>query len=124
MSHPGLQPRLTLPQAVVPPFSVHIDVVAGHVTLAGPLDRHTSHLLVDAFATLGHSAAERWTVDLGSLSSCDVRGLRALSAGYRCALRRGRRLSLLGASPALQRQLIWLRLAPHVLGPGDLPSAA
>ncbi|MGY1740805.1 MULTISPECIES: STAS domain-containing protein [unclassified Blastococcus] len=103
------------PGSVVAPFGVHVDLVGGRVTLTGRLDRSRAHLLLDALTALTRIPGDRWVLDVGSLDSCDGDGLRAIGAGYRYAVRHRRNLTLTGAAPALQRRLIWLRLAPHLL---------
>jgi anti-anti-sigma factor len=106
-------------------FAVHIDLSTGAVTLAGRLDRRSAHLLHDAVSAMLHSDSARrsWTVDVAELSVADHAGLRAIGRAYRRALRHDRRITLHGASPALQSALTRVHLVHHVLGE-DGPSTA
>jgi anti-anti-sigma factor len=99
-------------------FSVHVDLVTGRLTMTGRLDVRTSHLLYDAFSALLRAQHPSWTIDVGGLTDIDHAGLRGLLGAYRRALRHGRRITLHGASPSLQRALTLLRLDRHVL-PGE-----
>ena len=121
MSFPGPRPRRALPDGcvVVPPLGVRVDLVVGRVSVIGDLDRTNAHVFVDALSALASAGLDRWVVDVGELRACDRSGLRALSAGYRFALRQRARMTLVGATPALHQQLIRLRLAAHVVDPDD-----
>jgi anti-anti-sigma factor len=106
-------------------FAVHIDLSTGTITLAGRLDGRSAHLLYDAVSAMLHSDSARrsWTVDVAELSVADHAGLRAIGRAYRRALRHDRRITLHGASPALQSALTRVHLVHHVLGE-DGPSTA
>ena len=93
-----------------PALFVHLDLVGGRVELTGRLHRRTVHRLHDAVATLLLTDCPHWTVDVTGLSGWDRLGLRALDAIRRRALRRGRRMTVVGAPPALRTELIRLRV--------------
>ncbi|MGY1709315.1 STAS domain-containing protein [Geodermatophilus sp. SYSU D00758] len=101
--------------AGTPTFLVRIDLVTGRMELAGALTARTAHLLLAAVPSLVRAGAGRWTVDVTGLTACDHSGLRAIGATYRRALRHDRRMTLVGAPPALVRALSRLRLDGHVL---------
>lgn len=119
MSLASSLPRLDRPQDGVPSFYVRIDFVGGRLEVSGRLDHRTAHLFADATRTLLSSDVDAWAVDVTGLAGCDLTGLRAISAGYRLALRHGRRLTLIGAPSWLQQALARLRLDHHVLVPGQ-----
>jgi anti-anti-sigma regulatory factor len=102
-----------------PSFLVQVDLVGGRVVLSGRLDRRTAHLLSDAVSALLVGDCPHWTVDTTALTVADHAALRAIGAAYRRAIRHGRRLTILGTSPALHAALTRLRLDHHVLDPGD-----
>jgi anti-anti-sigma regulatory factor len=62
---------------------------------------------------------DSWGVDLTDLIDCDRAGLSALGAAYRRVLRHNRRMTLIGCSPSLWRDLTRLRLGHHILNSGD-----
>lgn len=99
-------------------FGVHVDLVTGRLTMTGRLDVRATHLLHDAVSALLRAQHPGWAVDVGGLTEMDHAGLRRLLGLYRRALRHGRRITLHGASPSLQRALTLLRLDRHVL-PGE-----
>jgi anti-anti-sigma factor len=106
-------------------FALHIDLNSGSITLAGRLDGRSAHLLYDAVSAMLHSDSARrtWTVDVAGLSVADHAGLRAIGRAYRRALRHDRRITLHGASPALQSALTRVHLVHHVLGEDGPPTA-
>jgi anti-anti-sigma factor len=105
-------------------LAVHLDLSSGKIALAGRLDGRTAHLLNDAISALLHSDRElqNWTVDVAGLSVADHAGLRAIGRAYRRALRHDRRITLHGASPALQSALVRLHLERHVLDGNGPPT--
>ncbi len=96
-------------------FQVRIDLIGGHLDLAGHLDRRTVHLLHDAISTLLLTDGDTWVVDASHVTACDPVGIRGLGTAYRRALRHDRRLRLTGAPPFLHQELIRLRLDHHLL---------
>jgi anti-anti-sigma factor len=99
-------------------------MVTGRLTMTGRLDARTSYLLYDAVSALLRAGQASWTVDVAGLDVADHAGLRAIAGAYRRALRHDCRITLHGASPALQHALARLRLDRHVLpGAGELPPA-
>lgn len=92
-----------------------LDLVAGRLIARGRLDRGTAHLAYDAIAAMLAAEREHWRVDVAELVVRDRFGLRVLTAAYRRLLRRGRRMTLEGASPELQHALTRLRLDGHLL---------
>jgi anti-anti-sigma regulatory factor len=112
-------PRLERPQDGAPPFVARIDFVDGSLKVSGRLDHRTAHVFIDAARTLLSSDAAAWAIDVGGLTGCDLDGLRAISAGYRLALRHGRRLTLVGAPCWLREALARLRLDHHLLASGQ-----
>jgi anti-anti-sigma regulatory factor len=84
------------------------------MTLAGRLDGRSAHLHYDAVSAMLHSERARriWTVHVAELSVADHAGLRAIGRAYRRALRHDRRITLRGASPALQSALTRVHLVP------------
>lgn len=103
-------------------FQVRIDLVGGHLDLAGQLDRRTVHLLHDAISTLLLTGGDVWMVDATHVTACDHVGIRGIGTAYRRALRHDRRLRLTGAPPFLREELIRLRLDHHLLD-GDRAAA-
>lgn len=97
---------------------VRVDPAAGRVTLTGPLVGGSIPVLHAAVSTVLRSRRTNWSIDVSELLVTDDAGLRAIVGAYRRALRHGRQLTLLGASPPLRRALTRLRLASHLL-PGD-----
>ncbi|MGK5113927.1 STAS domain-containing protein [Geodermatophilus sp. CPCC 205506] len=102
----------------------HVDLVTGRLTLTGRLDVRTTHLLYDAVSALLRADHPGWTLDVGGLTDVDDAGLRALLVAYRRALRHGRRITVVGASPSLQYALTLLRLDRHVLPAEGAPVPA
>jgi anti-anti-sigma factor len=111
---PSLPRRAPRADAVAP-LVVRLDLVGGRVELAGRLDHRSAPLLHDAVSALLRTAGDRWVIDVAGLTGCDHSGLRTIGAAYRRALRRGKRLTLVGSSPALQAALARLRLHHHVI---------
>lgn len=104
-----------------PAFMVRADLSSGWIYLSGRLDDRSAHLLHDALSALLVGHLTRWHIDVAELTEIDATGLRAIGAAYRRATRHGRRLTVHGASPALQRALTRLRLNRHLLP--DAPAA-
>jgi len=98
-----------------PFFTVHVDLVAGHIRLTGVLDRGTVHLFQEAISALLLGNHDAWVIDTTDLIACDQIGVRAIGAAYRRALRHNRRMTLTGAPPLLQQSLARLRLDQHLL---------
>jgi anti-anti-sigma factor len=94
---------------------VNVDLTAGRIALTGELDRRTAHHLLDAARTLRETQHPRWVLDAGKLSFCDATGLRAISACYRLALRRGSELRIVRADSRLVAALAALRLDHHLM---------
>jgi anti-anti-sigma regulatory factor len=69
------------------------------------------------------SARRIWTVHVDELSVADHAGLPAIGRAYRRALRHDRRITLRGASPALQSALTRVHLVHRVLGNDGPPTA-
>lgn len=103
-------------------LTVSVDLTEGRITLAGELDRHTAHHLIDAARTLNATPHPRWILDADGLSFLDTTGLRAISACYRMALRRGFEVTLVSADSSLRAALAVLRLDHHLMGSGALRS--
>jgi anti-anti-sigma regulatory factor len=97
-----------------PFFTVHVDLVAGHIRLTGVLDRGTVHLFHEAISALLLAHHDAWVVDTTDLTGCDQIGVRAIGGAYRRALRHKRRMTLTGAPPRLQQSQA-LRLNQHRL---------
>jgi len=114
-----------------PGFLARVDLVRGRLTAVGRLHRGTAHLFHDAVSALVLSARKLWTIDVTNMTVSDNAGLRSIGNAYRRAVRLNRRLTLIGASPALRQTLVRLRLDHHVIetGPdsatdaGSTPSA-
>jgi len=107
-------------------FWLDLDVLAGRLTVRGRLDRGTAHLVHDAIAAMLTIERTDWSVDVAQLVVRDRFGLRMLTGAYRRLLRRGRRMTLEGASSELTHALTRLRLEhhllPHQCGPSDGPA--
>lgn len=103
------------PRADVPTLVLRIDLVAGRLECDGALTRCNARMLHAAVAGLLRADAELWLLDVTGLTACDRFGLRAIGAAYRRALGNGRRMTLAGASPALQGSLARLRLDRHLI---------
>jgi anti-anti-sigma regulatory factor len=106
------------PQGDPTPFLVRIDLTCGRLQLSGQLDRSTVHLLHDAISTLLLTDRDSWVVDATDLTGCDHRGVSAIGAAYRRALRHNRRMTLIGCALSLQRDLARLRL-DHISNSAD-----
>jgi anti-anti-sigma regulatory factor len=104
-SAPGVAPGRN------PAFTVGLDLIAGRLKVAGPLDRDTTHLFHDAIMTLLACDRARWTVDLTELTACGRTGAHAIAGAYRWALRHNRRIVLVGTPVWLQQKLT--RLLHH-----------
>lgn len=103
-------------------FRLRVDLGVGRLSLAGPLDRSTAHLLHDGISTLLLTDGAAWVVDVSLVTSCDRAGLRAIGSAYRRALRHDRRMRLVGTPPVLRYGLTRLRLDRHLLdGDGAVP---
>ena len=98
---------------------VELDPVGGRLLLAGQLDRRTAHLLHAAVSTLLAGGCAHWTVEVSGLTVADHAALRAIGVAYRRAIRHGRRLTILGTSPALHGAATRLRLDQQLLERGD-----
>ena len=98
-----------------PSFTVHVDLVAGRIRLAGVLDRGTVHLFQEAISALLLAHHDAWVIETTDVIGCDQIGVRAIGAAYRRALRHNRRMTLTGAPPLLQQSLARLRLDQHLL---------
>ena len=96
-------------------LTVDVDLTGGRISLAGDLDRHAAHHLLDAARTLSAVPHRRWVLEVAELRSCDAIGLRAISACYRKALRHGATMRIAGPHPGLKRALASLRLVNHLL---------
>jgi anti-anti-sigma regulatory factor len=118
VSFSGRLRRLERPQDGASSFFVRIDFGGGRLEVSGRLDHRTAHVFFDAIRTLLSSDGDAWTVDVVGLTDCDPTGLRAIGAGYRLALRHGRRLTLVGAPSWLRHALARLRLDHHLLASG------
>lgn len=101
------------------PFTIRLDLIAGRLELAGPLDHRTAHLLHDAISTLLLTDCHLWTIDVTELTACQSSGLRAIGGTYRRALRHNRWVRLTGTPPWLQRDLTRVHLDHHLLGDGQ-----
>jgi anti-anti-sigma factor len=117
---PGLARSAASP--VPAPFAVSVDLVTGGLRVTGRLDARTTHLVYDAVSALLTTAHRGWVIDVSDLVVADQAGLRALAGCYRRALRSDRRITLLGASPALRSALTRLRLERHALPPQGSPT--
>jgi len=121
----GVLPQLDRPTSAPFQFTVRLDLAEGLLVVAGELDHHTAPLVHDAISVLAHAATQSWVVDVSDLSGHDEDCLRAISSAYRRALRTGRRMTLVGVSPALQQALCRLRLEHHLLPSGtEFPAAS
>lgn len=117
---PAPHRRLTdLSGSTASKLTVHLDLLAARITVIGELDRGSVRHLLDAVRALATSGASRWVVDVQAMAACDPSGLRALSACYRSALRRGAEMTIVGADPSLRSALSRLRLDQHIVQPPD-----
>jgi len=105
-----------------PSLVVNVDVASGRLTVTGRLDGRSARLLHDAVSALLQTDHPAWTVDVTGLTVADHTGLRAVIGIYLRAVRHDRRITLQGASPALERALARMRLDRHLL-PGHCGSA-
>ena len=101
-------------------FNVHLDLQTGRVTAIGRLDGRSAPLLHDAVSVLLGTERPTLTVDVSGMEVADHAALRAIGDAYRRALRQGRRITLLGASPQLRSALTRLHLGHHLVF-GDAP---
>lgn len=108
-------PRRCLSGLTASKLTVNVDLLAARITVVGELDRYTIRHLVDAVRALAISGASRWIMDVEAMTMCDASGLRALSACYRSALRRGADMTVVGASPWLRAALSRMRLDQHLV---------
>ncbi len=97
---------------------VEVDVAGGRLCAAGRLDSRSIRTLHTVVSGLLLSEQRHWVLDVTALTVTDHTGLRAIGAAYRRMLRHGRRLTIRGASPDLQRVLTRLHLGRHVLDDG------
>lgn len=102
-------------------LTVGVDLIAGRISLAGELNRQTAHHLLDAARTLSAVPQRRWVIEVNGLRSCDSTGLRAISACYRKALRRGATMRVVGANAGLRGALAALRLDNHLMDADGVP---
>jgi anti-anti-sigma regulatory factor len=100
------------------PFCIRIDLRAGLLFLAGPLNRSTVNLLHDAISTLLLTDRDVWVVDACHVTVLDRMGIRAIHAAQRRALRHHRRTQLVETPAALQEAL-GRRPFDHQLLDGD-----
>jgi anti-anti-sigma regulatory factor len=120
MSAPSQRrPRDRRPSA----FIVHLDLKAGCVTAVGRLDGRSAHLLHEAVSVVLGTELPTLTVDVSGMEVADHAGLRAIGEIYRRALRRGRRITVRGASPQLRSALSRLHLGHHLLFDDAPPTA-
>ncbi|MGY1631650.1 STAS domain-containing protein [Geodermatophilus sp. SYSU D01186] len=84
------------------------------MTAIGRLDGRTAPLLHDAVSVLLRTEQPTVTVDASGMEVADHAALRAIGDAYRRAMRRGRRLTLRGASPQLRSALTRLHLSHHL----------
>jgi anti-anti-sigma regulatory factor len=96
-------------------LNVHLDLQTGCVTAIGRLDGRSAPLLHDAVSVLLGTEQPILTVDVGGMEVADHAALRAIGDAYRRAMRRGRRITLRGASPQLRSALTRLHLGHHLL---------
>lgn len=95
-------------------FLVHVDLVEGHVLLAGHLGRSTAHQFLGAVSALLLTDRPLWVVDAAGITTCDHMGVRVIGVAYRRAVRHHRRMTLRGGPPSLRRDLARLRLDQHL----------
>ena len=103
-------------------LAVNVDVASGRLTVTGRLDGRSARLLHDAVSALLPTDQPPRTGDVAGLTVADHTGLRAVIGIYLRAVRHDRRITLHGASPALERALARMRLDRHLL-PGEGGSA-
>ncbi|WP_233488962.1 STAS domain-containing protein [Blastococcus sp. TF02-09] len=103
-----------LPIVELIPFTVRLDLAGGRLEVDGRLDYRTAHLVHDAISALVHTHNERWVIDVSRSAGSDTACLRLLGVAYRRAVRHGRQITLIGASPSLQQALSRLRLNHHL----------
>jgi anti-anti-sigma regulatory factor len=104
-------------------LNVHLDLQTGRVTAIGRLDGRSAPLLHDAVSVLLDTEQPTLTVDVSGMEVADHAGLRAIGEIYRRALRRGRRITVRGASPQLRSALSRLHLGHHLLFDDAPPTA-
>lgn len=84
------------------PLLIRTDRQAGHVTVAGELDRASGHHLEDdVLEAVTRTDQHTWTVDAAGITSCDAEGLRVLARAQALAERRTRVLVLVRPRPFL-----------------------
>ncbi len=103
---------------------VAVDYRLGRLQLTGRLDGGNAHLLHDTISALLLSDCDRWTADITALAVVDHAGIKAIGTAYRRLLRNGRRITLRGASPAMDQALTRLRLDRHLFDPASHPTTA
>jgi anti-anti-sigma regulatory factor len=101
------------------PFRIRIDLRAGLLFLAGPLNRSTVHLLHDAISTLLLTDRDVWVVDACHVTVFDRMGIHAIHAAQRRALRHHRLMQLVETPAALQEALGRRPLDHHLLDGDD-----
>lgn len=104
-------------------FIVHLDLRAGCVTPVGSLDGRSAPLLHEAVSVVLGTESPTLTIDVSDMEVADHAGLRAIGDIYRRALRRGRRLTVRGASPQLRSVLTCVHLGHHLLFDEAPPTA-
>jgi anti-anti-sigma factor len=94
---------------------VHLDLQTGRVTAIGRLDGRSARLLRDAVSVLLGTGQPTLTVDVSGMEVADHAALRAIGDAYRRVMRRGRQITVRGASPQLRSALTRLHLGHHLL---------
>ncbi|MGY1833125.1 STAS domain-containing protein [Geodermatophilus sp. SYSU D01180] len=113
-----------LHRAGLPSLAVQVDLVTGRLSLAGRLERRSTHLLATAVTALLVAGPRQWHLDLAAVTAVDTVGLRALGTTYRRAVRHDRQLIVHRPVPDLQQALRRLRLDRHVLAPQPMIAPA
>jgi anti-anti-sigma factor len=103
-------------------LNVHLDLQTGRVTAIGRLDGRSAPLLHDAVSVLLGTERPNLTVDVSGMEVADNAALRAIGDAYRRAMRKGRRITLRGASPQLRSALTRLHLGHHIFYDGAPPT--
>jgi anti-anti-sigma regulatory factor len=103
-------------------LNVHLDLQTGRVSAIGRLDGRSAPLLYDAVSVLLGTERPNLTLDVSGMEVADNAALRAIGDAYRRAMRKGRRITLRGASPQLRSALTRLHLGHHILYDGAPPT--
>ncbi|MGY1832892.1 STAS domain-containing protein [Geodermatophilus sp. SYSU D01180] len=93
------------------------------MTATGRLDGRTAPLLRDAVSVLLGTEQPILTLDVSAMEVADHAALRAIGDAYRRAMRRGRRITVHGASAQLRSALTRLHLSSHLLHDDTPPTA-